>query len=114
MKLMRPDTGFVLADRVLLAQTFWRRLRGLLFTDRFPEGCCLFLKPCRSVHTFWMRYDIDVLHVDGQLRVTGMEPKLAPGKRGICFRYTEAIIELPAGTIERSCIQVGQALQFQQ
>ncbi|KIL38352.1 hypothetical protein SD70_26860 [Gordoniibacillus kamchatkensis] len=113
MKLVQPEDGFVLAERVLPAETFWRRLRGLLFTERFPEGCCLYLRPCRSVHTFWMRYDIDVVHVDGRMRITGMEPQLAPNKRGTVFRHTEAVIELPAGTIARSRLQVGQTLQFQ-
>jgi uncharacterized membrane protein (UPF0127 family) len=113
MKLVQPENGYILADQVRSAETFWRRLKGLLFTESLPEGCCLYLRPCRSVHTFGMRYDIDVLHVDGWLRVTGMEQKLPPGKRGVIFRHTEAVIELPAGTIERSRIQVGQNLEFQ-
>ena len=57
-----------LATRVRLAATHWSRFRGLMATDadRFPAGEGLWIVPCHGVHTFAMRFPIDVVYLDSE------------------------------------------------
>ncbi|UJF32841.1 DUF192 domain-containing protein [Paenibacillus hexagrammi] len=113
MKLVLPESGHVVAEEVWVAATFYRRLKGLMFSSELPEGCCMYIRPCRSVHTFFMNYSIDVVHLDAKHRVVGLEQALAPGKIGTSFPNSESVIEFPAGSIERNALQVGSMVQFE-
>src|SRR5437870_11264519 len=55
-----------LATQLRIAGTHWSRFRGLMCADAssFPVGRGLWLVPSRGVHTFAMRFPIDVLYLD--------------------------------------------------
>lgn len=112
MKLLIRENGQVLAQEVRTAGTFLTRLKGLMGTRSLPTGSCLHIIPCRSVHTFFMRYSIDVVHLDGHNRIVGMEMDLKPGRIGSTFQTTLSVLELPAGTLYHSKAQIGQTVQF--
>jgi uncharacterized protein len=113
VRLINLDTGAVLAERIQIAGTFGKRLRGLMFTNRLARGTGLHLQPCQSVHTFFMKYSIDVVHLDNALRIVGLEPSLKPGRIGSSYPGTASVVELPEGTIEQTCTTVGQTVQFE-
>jgi uncharacterized membrane protein (UPF0127 family) len=112
MKLVNLSNSQVLAEHVREARTFWKRFRGLMFTVNLPAGDGLHIQPCRSVHTFFMNYSIDVLHLDSSLSVVAAEKNLKPGKLGKSSRNTASIVELPAGTIDQTKTEIGQTVQF--
>ncbi|MCC2685133.1 MAG: hypothetical protein K0R75_2032 [Paenibacillaceae bacterium] len=112
MKLVNQDTGETIAMKVMQAHTFFRRLRGLLFTQQLSQGTGLHIKPCRSVHTYMMGYAIDVLHLDAHSRVVGFQEHLPPGRIGAAIKNTASVVELPAGCILRTRTAVGQTVQF--
>lgn len=112
MKLVNANTGETIAQQVMEAKTFGRRLRGLLFTKRLSSGLCLHIEPCRSVHTFFMQYAIDVVYLDKQHRVVGVEEFLKPGRVGTVFKGAASVVELPAGSIGLTRTTVGQSVQF--
>lgn len=112
MKLLIPESGEVLAERVFEAHSFWNRLKGLMLTKKLEPGCCLHLAPCRSIHTYFMRYSIDVLYLDRHNRIVGMEPELKPGRVGTVFHGAVSVVELPMGSIRLTKPQIGQAVQF--
>ncbi|WP_281884269.1 DUF192 domain-containing protein [Paenibacillus sp. YYML68] len=113
MRLVVRESGIQLAETIMEALTFGRRLRGLMLTASLPEGCGLLLRPCRSVHTFLMKYAIDVVHLDEEERIVGLEHELRPGRIGAVFAGTRSVVELPAGTLRRSGgIEVGQTVQW--
>lgn len=103
----------MLATHVREAQTFWKRLKGLMFTKQLPTGCALHIQPCQSIHTFFMNYSIDVLHLDRDHRVVATEQNVTPRSIGKKVRETVSVVELPVGTIQQTDTQVGQAVQFQ-
>ncbi|WP_276355185.1 DUF192 domain-containing protein [Cohnella caldifontis] len=113
MMLVIRESGRRLGNRIGRADTFLRRFRGLMLTDSLPEGAGLHLAPCRAVHSFLMKYPIDVLHLDSDGRIVGMERELKPGNLGVSFRGTRSVVELPAGTLERAEVQVGQTAVFE-
>lgn len=58
----------VLIDEIKLADTFTQRLRGLMFYKQ-PPVKAIAIKPCNSIHTFFMKFKIDVLFLDSDMFV---------------------------------------------
>ena len=71
-------SGVVVAERLRSAHTHWTRLRGLLGTSELVPGDGLWIRPCRQVHMFGMRYPIDVVFLDERFDVVHTIPALAP------------------------------------
>lgn len=100
-------------ERLRLAHTHWTRLRGLLGTRSLAEGEGLWLKPCRQVHMFGMRYAIDVVFLDEGLRVVGAVSELAPNRISPKVGRAESVLELPVGSIARSGLVEGTELAIE-
>ena len=103
--------GQVLAPRVRVASSLWARSKGLLGTASLPPEEGLWLKPCRSIHTFFMRFPIDVLFLDGQGRVLS-KATVAPWKMSGWKRQAAGALELTAGTLERTHTEIGDRITF--
>ncbi len=101
-------SGIVVAERLRPAHTHWTRLRGLLGTAPLAPGDGLWLRPCRQVHMFGMRYPIDVVFLDGAQRIVGLIPTLRPWRVSPLVRAATSVLELPAGTIARTGLHEGQ------
>lgn len=82
------------------AATFRARLGGLLVLPPLQEGEALLLDPCRAVHTFGMRYPIDVVFLDGAGHVLRIVPRLGPGRLAICAGAVR-VAELKSGEAVR-------------
>jgi uncharacterized protein len=87
------------------------RLKGLLGRRSLPPGEGLLLRPASSVHTFFMRFPIDVVFLDRDLRVLSIARDLRPwraaGRPG-----ARAALELPAGECERRGLRIGDSVAF--
>src|SRR5215471_9528883 len=112
IRVVAAETGTVLADRLQLAFTHWTRLRGLLGTSSLASGDGLWIKPCRQVHMFGMRYAIDAVFLDDGEVVVGVVSNLAPNTLSPRIRDASSVIELPAGTVERAGLRVGARLEI--
>src|SRR5213593_3356041 len=99
--------GAVLAERLRLAHTHWARLRGLLGTKRLDPGDGLWLRPCRQIHMFGMRYAVDAVFLDERQRVVRALSGLAPWRLSPWVRDAESVLELPAGTVVRARLAEG-------
>lgn len=74
-----------------------------MFRSNLPPGTGLVIDPCSSIHTFWMRFPIDVLYVDREGMVLRADRAMKPWRVGpLLVRHGRYVIELPAGTIEQS------------
>ena len=96
---LRVQDGDVLCERCELATTPLRRMRGLLGRDHLDEGEGMLFRPAGSIHMFFMRFAIDAVFCDKDLRVVGVERDLKPwrtaGRKG-----AKVVIELPVGGAE--------------
>jgi uncharacterized protein len=112
-KLVIQDSGELLAGRVRSAQTFMQRLRGLMFTKALEPGAGLHLQPCRSIHTFFMRYAIDVIYLNAESRIVALDLEMPPGRLGSLHPGTVSVVELPAGSLRQAQLKVGQTVHFE-
>jgi uncharacterized membrane protein (UPF0127 family) len=104
--------GHVLAEQLRPAHTHWTRLRGLLGTRTLPAGDGLWIRPCRQVHMFGMRYAIDVVFLDDAHRGVALVRALQPGRITPMVRDATRVLELPTGTIERAALTTGTQLEI--
>jgi hypothetical protein len=101
----------IVCERCRVAETPFTRLAGLLGRRELPVGDGLLLRPAPSIHTFFMRFAIDVVYLDYDLTVLGVAPNVKPWR--FAGRYgTRAILELPAGEWERHGIEPGERLRL--
>ena len=104
------ESGAIVAERLRVADTHWTRLRGLLGTGALAAGDGLWIRPCRQVHMFGMRYAIDVVFLDDTRTVVGLTETLAPWRVSPLVKTATSVIELPAGTIAKTGLAAGQAI----
>ena len=111
--VMNDSKGVILAPRVKVASSLWARSVGLLGAASLPGGEGLWLKPCRSIHTFFMRFPIDVLFLDRQ-GVVLLKATLAPWRFSRWERHAAGVLELAAGTVGRTKTDVGDQISLKQ
>lgn len=106
--------GVELAARVRVADGHASRLCGLLATPRqqVEAGVGLWLVPCRGVHMMGMRYAIDALYLDRELRVIHIEERLRPWRAGAVRREAWGVLEVAAGTVARTGTAVGDRVEW--
>ena len=102
----------VLGDMVREATTFFSRWRGLLGTEGLSTGEGIWISPCNSIHSFGMRFEFDVLFLDGGYRVEGLYRHFQRNRISRIFWKARGVLELPAGTIERTGTEVGDEVEF--
>jgi uncharacterized protein len=105
---LRRDDGRIVAESVRVADTYLRRLRGLM-GRRLREGEGLVLRPAFSIHTSFMRYPIDVVFLDADGRVVSIRHALRPW-RFASSRGSRSVLELPAGEAARLELAEGDVL----
>ncbi|MCD8508814.1 MAG: DUF192 domain-containing protein [Bacillus sp. (in: Bacteria)] len=112
MKLVNLGNGKTIATNVGQAYNFFTRLKGLMFTDKLHSGDGLHIKPCPSVHTFFMKYAIDILYLNKENVVVAIDEALAPGKVGKRYKGAHSVVELSVGSVKASETEVGQKIEF--
>lgn len=105
-------TGVTVAYQVGIAATFIRRLVGLLGQHELPLDHGLLLRPAGSVHTLCMRFAIDALFLDRDLRILKIAHRLRPNGFALAPRGTTAVLELAAGRACAFALQPGDRLQL--
>jgi uncharacterized membrane protein (UPF0127 family) len=103
--------GEVVVERCYVADRPWQRMRGLLGKRLLPVGEGVLLQPAGSVHSFFMRFPIDVVFLDRELAVVGVAAVLPPW-RIARSRGAKSALELPAGEARRRGLKVGERLRL--
>jgi len=108
--LVRNHTrNTILGDAVELADTSETRRVGLLKHERLEPGSGLWIVPCESVHTFFMKFPIDLVYLDKQRKVRKVRHAVPAWRLSACLT-AHSILELPAGTAEKSGTLPGDEL----
>jgi uncharacterized membrane protein (UPF0127 family) len=102
----------MLATEADVADTSAKRRKGLLGRDSLPPGEGLWIAPCEGVHTFRMRFAIDVLFLDRNRKVLKIRAAMPRGRIALCLR-AHSVLELPAGAAEAAGTRAGDQLEFE-
>ena len=110
---MRNQTrNTILGEAVEIADTSEKRRVGLLKHARLEPGTGLWIVPCESVHTFFMKFPIDLVYLDKRRKVRKVRHAVPAWRLSACLT-AHSILELPAGTAEESGTLPGDALSFE-
>ena len=101
LKASNTTRATVLASSLEVADTGSKRNKGLLGRKSLDPGTGLWIIPCESVHTFFMRFPIDLVYLDRQNRIKKLRSNVSPWRMSICLS-AHSILELPAGTDRKS------------
>jgi uncharacterized protein len=110
IKVIDITQGSVVGWEIELAANSWSRMVGLLGRAGLEPGTGLLIVPSSGVHTWGMRFSIDVMALDRHLRVVGVWHRLGRFRIAALSWKTKAVLELPEGTIEQSNIAVNDQL----
>jgi uncharacterized protein len=103
--------GTVLAEVAEVADTSAKRRRGLLGRDGLAKGEGLLISPCEGIHTFAMRFAIDVVFLNARKQVVKLRPEMGARRIAFCLRAA-AVLELPAGTLAATGTAPGDQLEI--
>lgn len=112
MRLILSGNSRVLVENLRVANTPLARIRGLLFTKSLSPGDGLWLVPCNAIHSIGMNYPIDVIYLDKKNKIVKLTRQFCPNRIGPFVRKARSVIELPARSLERIGVNVGDTLQF--
>jgi uncharacterized protein len=110
--LVRED-GSTVCERCVVANKMIPRMRGLLGRRSLPAGDGLLIRPAPSVHTFFMRFPIDVVFLSRSGEVLKISADVGPWRARSC-RGAYAVLELAAGEAERRGFAVGDHIETEE
>ncbi|HEX4311033.1 MAG TPA: DUF192 domain-containing protein [Acidobacteriaceae bacterium] len=105
-----PEKAVTIGSRIGLADTFLTRLFGLLGKSSLDDGSGILIRPSSGVHTMWMRFAIDVVALDKNLRVLKTWERLRPWRVTPVSLKTHCVLELAPGQISQLDIKAGDQL----
>ncbi len=111
LKVVNVTRGTVVATHLEVAHSGAKRRKGLLGRDRLNVGEGLWIIPCESVHTFFMRFPIDLVYLDRENRVRKVRSRVGVWRISICLT-AHSVLELAAGAVDGTQTRQGDMLEF--
>ncbi len=112
LRITNRRSGEMLTTHAGIANTSELRRRGLLKHTSLDPGDGLWIAPCEAVHCFGMKFAIDVIYLNKQKKILKMRPNMGKNRISFCLR-AHSVLELPAGTIDKTGTSVGDELEFE-
>ena len=112
LKIVNTSREIQIATHVQLAGDGKNRRKGLLGRERLAEGEGLWIVPCEAVHTFWMRFPIDLIYLDRQHRVVKTRNNVRAWRISACLR-AHSVLELAAGVVRDTNTRMGDQLSME-
>jgi uncharacterized protein len=94
---------------ILIADNFFTRAGGLLFKSRLRDNEGLHIKPCNSIHTFGMKYSIDVVYLNKTGNILKVVHNMKPYRFNYC-RTANSVLEFVEGTAAKFKLNVGDSI----
>lgn len=101
-----------MAEAAEVADTSAKRRTGLLKHSSLEPGSGLWIAPCEAVHSFGMRFAIDVVYLDRKKKVRKLRREMVPRRLSACLT-AHSVLELPVGAIDASRTEAGDQLEFE-
>jgi len=114
MKIINVSKNTLIADKAELANTFFKRLIGLLNRNYLNPGEALVLVPSNCIHSLFMRFTMDALFLDKAGKVVGVLPSFKPFRLSPLFFKSHLTIELPEFSIKGSQTQLRDLVKIEE
>ncbi len=95
---------------VFIADSWWKKIIGLVGQKKWPSGQWLYLPKCRQVHTFGMRFAIDVIFLDKDQRVVGVVESIVPWRISPYFSAAHGCLEGASGSSKILSPKIGHTI----
>lgn len=112
MRVRNVTRDVQLADRANIADSSETRRTGLLKHTGLESGEGLWIAPCEAVHTFFMKFPIDVVFLDKKKQVVKVRHDMGAWRISGSLS-ARTVLELPAGTCKRTGTVKGDQLEFE-
>lgn len=103
----------IITDNAEIADSFFSRFRGLMFRKSVEDDYALHIKPCNQIHTFSMRFAIDVIYLSKDGTVVEIHENVKPNKICKAVKNAESVIEINASMSSKLGIFKGDVLEIQ-
>lgn len=110
MKLLNKTKNILICENLVVAKSLLQRMRGLLGKKGLASSEGLWLKPCNSIHTWFMNFKIDVIFVDKGLCVRALHEDVGPWKVLWPKFGFHSAFELSAGQLKKFQLEIGDQL----
>lgn len=111
LRAANATRGTLLADRADIADTSAKRRQGLLKRKGLAPGEGLWIVPCEGVHTFFMKFPIDVVFLNKKRKVLKIRPNMRRGRIALSL-LAHSVLELPAGRLAETGTVKGDQLEL--
>ena len=112
MRACNLRNGRELSNNVMIANSLIKRMKGLLGQKEMKAGEALWIKPCMSIHTFGMKFPIDVIFLNKKNEVIAIKKNLRPNRLTRIYFSSVSVLELPAGTIDVTATEIGDKIEI--
>lgn len=102
----------MLVPNLEVARSRFGRMRGLLGRRELPEGRGLLIENCSSIHTWFMKFAIDVIFVDASGTVRKLARDVRPWRMAGCFGARD-VVELAGGALAGLAVAVGDEVRVE-
>jgi uncharacterized membrane protein (UPF0127 family) len=97
MKLVNKKTNSVIVEHLKYADSFFKRLKGLMFTKDLNKNEGLLIKDCKSIHTFFMNYSLDAVFINNKFKIVKIIRNMKPRRVTPIYFGAAHVIEVKAG-----------------
>ncbi|MSV28360.1 MAG: DUF192 domain-containing protein [Bryobacterales bacterium] len=112
IRVRNATRGKILGEAIEIAGSSATRRTGLLKHSQLKPGEGLWIAPCEAIHTFGMKFAIDVAFLDRKKSVRKVRHSL-PARRMALSLLSHSVLELPAGTLAETGTEPGDQLVFE-
>ena len=110
MAQLMDSKNKVLASELRIADQMLSRMKGLLGSKGLSSQEALWIHRCNSIHTFFMKFPIDCVFLDQDLKVKALIPDIKPGRMTMPVWGAHSVVEMKAGQIQNLNLSVGEQL----
>ena len=101
-----------IANNVIVAKGILERMKGLIGHSAIKSGDALLIKPCKGIHTFGMKFPIDVIFLDKGNNVIAVKKYLPPNRITPIYLRAKYVLELPEGTVEETSTSIDDTIEI--
>ncbi len=106
----QTEKAELILPELMIAESFWERMKGLLGKKDLQPSQALWIKPCNNIHTFFMQFAIDCIFINRANVIQKIYPQVAPFRIAGPVWKANSVLELASGTAKKWNLKVGDQL----